>query len=392
MTSVPRPHLHLHATSVFVRDLDRSLAFFVGSLGFGCITNRDTQPKQPWVAVIPPDGTALLSLVQPSTDEEARKVGQSTPIVFITDDIQAQYEAWAAAGVPFLHAPQLAEWGGVFTYFHDVDGNRFLLASVDPMTRQLHAERLAIAQRAEAERRAAHERTIARDVQARLFPQSPPASSALTMAGACLQARDVGGDYFDYLSLGDGRLGLIVADIAGKGMPAALLMAHLQASVRSLAVSAAQDPLQFLGAVHARFWEATPPQAYATLFFAEFDERTKRIRYANCGHPPGLLWRDGRCQRLASTSTVLGLFESWSGQLEERQLQPGDLLVVHSDGVGDALDAQGEEYGDLRLEACVARHLGDDVDTLVQAVIGDVRAFGVETQTDDITVLAARVL
>ena len=393
MTGGPasRPHLRLHATVVFVRDLDASIAFYRDVLGFGIVTNRDVAREHPWVAAVPPDGTAVLSLVRPADAEGAALIGQDTRHVFITDDVETIAAAWERAGVRVHHPPVRAEWGGTFTRFDDVDGNTFLVASVDPMTRQLEAERAAAEARAEADRRLAHERAIARDVQARLFPQKRPNASSLEVAGTCLQARHVGGDYYDYLPIGSGQIGLLVGDIAGKGMAAALLMAHLQASVRSEAADAALDPGAMLDAVHARFLAATPGNAYATLFFAAYDPPTRRLRYANCGHPPALLLREERVHLLAATCPVLGLVDPWEAVLEEQLLVPGDLLVIYSDGVTEAVNTEGDEYGLERLTSCVQRHADADADRVLTAIVDAVRAFGVAEYADDITVVVARV-
>jgi sigma-B regulation protein RsbU (phosphoserine phosphatase) len=178
-----------------------------------------------------------------------------------------------------------------------------------------------VAERIEAERRAAQEMEFARQVQSRLFPQKLPAMKTLEYAGACLAARTVGGDYYDFLELRPGRLALVVADIAGKGVPAALLMANLQANLRSQYALAVDDLPRLLASVNRLFYENTDVASYATLFFADYDDTTRRLRYANCGHLPALLLRAGatspeRSQSagsewLRATGTVLGLFENW---------------------------------------------------------------------------------
>jgi phosphoserine phosphatase RsbU/P len=129
------------------------------------------------------------------------------------------------------------------------------------------------------DRRAAHELEIARRVQARLFPQRLPELQSLEYAGACVQTHQVGGDYYDFLDLGQARLCLVLGDIAGKGIAAALLMANLQANLRSQCANAEQ-PEQLLQSVNRLFYENTADNAYATLFYSEFDDRTCRLRYA----------------------------------------------------------------------------------------------------------------
>ena len=124
-------------------------------------------------------------------------------------------------------------WGGVYTRFRDIDGNSFSLVSFDEISHALEAQRRAAAEKLESERRVARELQIATEVQARLFPQKRPAVESLEYAGVCIQARQVGGDYYDFLDLGPGRLGMVVGDVVGKGIAAALLMANLQAAGRA---------------------------------------------------------------------------------------------------------------------------------------------------------------
>ncbi|MDQ2949369.1 MAG: SpoIIE family protein phosphatase, partial [Acidobacteriota bacterium] len=194
-------------------------------------------------------------------------------------------------------------WGGVFTHFKDLDGNSFALVGFDEVSRDIEEQRRAMAEKAEGERHARQELQIAKQVQARLFPQILPPIRTIEYAGTCIQARQVGGDYYDSLDFGGGRFGMIVGDIAGKGMAAALLMANLQANLR-IHCGMASDPLQrLLRSVNRVFYENSTDSAYATLFFAEYDDERKRLRYANCGHLPALLFRsDDKVEKLESTA------------------------------------------------------------------------------------------
>ena len=219
----------------------------------------------------------------------------------------------------------------------------------DEVRRAVDAHRQAIAAKEEAHRRAAHELDIAKQVQARLFPQTLPELGSLEYAGVCVQARQVGGDYYDFLDLGQGRLGIVLADIAGKGIAAALLMANLRANLRSQCAIALEHPERFLRSVNQLFYQTTH-SAYATLFFAEYDDTTHRLRYANCGHLAAFLLRseDG-LERLDSTCTVLGLFDQWECSIGEVMLRPGDTLALYTDGVTEAFNESGEDFGELRL-------------------------------------------
>jgi serine phosphatase RsbU (regulator of sigma subunit) len=281
----------------------------------------------------------------------------------------------------------------MFARFEDLDGNSFTLASFDEESRAVEAQRRALAEKRESERRGAHELEIARQVQARLFPQRLPPSRTLEYAGLCVQARQVGGDYYDFLDLGQDRLGLVVGDIAGKGIAAALLMAHLQATLRSQCAIALQEPARFLRSVNQLFCENTIESAYATLFFALYDGAEQRLRYANCGHLCGLVLRpDGAVDRLESTTTVLGLFGEgeWDCAIGERRLGAGDVLALYTDGVTEAFNDAGEEFGEERLIDALCRGRDLPAPAMLDAVVDDVRRFSPHEQHDDVTLIVAR--
>ncbi len=201
----------------------------------------------------------------------------------------------------------------------------------------------------------------------------------------------MGGDYYDFLDLGQGRLAFVLADIAGKGIAAALLMANLQANMRSQMVSAIDQPERFLASVNRLLFENTAVSSYATLFFAAYDEVTCRIHYANCGHLPGLILRvDGSLERLDPTTTVVGLFEEWSCSMQESCLDPGDTLVLYTDGVTESPNSAGEEFGDERLLDSLRRHNTAGACAMAQEVVQDVANFSARDQFDDITLIVAK--
>src|SRR5262245_34073960 len=358
-------YLRLHVVQVFVRDQERSLRFYVDQLGFKLAYDVRLESGKRWVTVEPPDGGPVLSLIAPEPrSHDYQKIGSAVPVVFVTEDLPAKFLEWRSRGVRFSSTPRLRRirrgdagiaapleqadpiWGAAFTRFQDLDGNTFQLVSFDVMSRAIEAQRRAAAEKLEADRRAAFELEIARQVQARLFPQRLPHAATLEYAGLCIQARQVGGDYYDFLSLGRDRLGLVIADIAGKGMPAALLMATLQANLRSQCATALDEPERFLCSVNQLFRESTPDSAYATLLYAEYDDNAQRLRYANCGHLHGLLLRsDGTLDRLHTTATVIGFFDDWKCAIGEHALRSGDLLVLYTDGVTESFNASGDEFG-----------------------------------------------
>jgi sigma-B regulation protein RsbU (phosphoserine phosphatase) len=246
--------------------------------------------------------------------------------------------------------------------------------------------------RAEAERRVNLELAIAKQVQARLLPQQTPSLGSLDYAGACVQAREVGGDYFDFVQLDEGRLALVLADIAGKGISAALLMASLQAMLRTRASQAARDLPGMLCDVNQVFYDSTAANNYATLFFGIFDERDRSLTYANCGHLPPVLHRaSGGAERLACTAAVMGLFSPWPCAASVVRLDPGDTLVVFTDGATDALDTAGNEFGEDRVLDLIARHVHLDAHRLLQAIVRHVQDFSGPAPFDDLTLLVAKV-
>ncbi|HUI79342.1 MAG TPA: SpoIIE family protein phosphatase [Bryobacteraceae bacterium] len=401
--------LGLHAVNVFVRDQDESLRFYVDKLGFHVAFDGRLQSGERWVAVAPPDGSAVLALVAPAPGSElSKRIGRPTGISFLAEDVIAKFEEWRERGVRFLFTPRLRRvqygrragsaasqqrpvWGGVFTRFRDLDGNTFALVGVDEVSQEIERQRREIAEKQEAARRSAQELEIAKQVQARLFPQRLPPLETLEYAGGCIQARQVGGDYHDFLDLGPGRFGLVIADISGKGMAAALLMANLQANLRSQCAIALDEPERLLRSVNQLFFENTHESAYATLFFAEYDDQLRRLRYANCGHLPVLLVRrEGAVERLDSTGTVVGLFRQWECSIAERRLFPGDTLVLYTDGITESFNEEGEEYGERRLVEALERHRELAPQAVIAAIVEEVGAFSAQEQHDDITLIVAR--
>jgi len=282
-------------------------------------------------------------------------------------------------------------WGGIVARFRDIDGNTFSLVSFDELTHAMEAQRRVVAAKQEAERRAAHELEIAKHVQSRLFPQVLPPLNTLDYAGVCIQARKVGGDYYDFLDLGQGRFGFVIADISGKGIAAALLMANLQANLRSLCTIAQTQPDCLLRSVNQLFCENTSDGAFATLFFGEYNDTARLLRYANCGHLPALVLRaDGSVIRLDATATVLGIFKKWDCEVGECQLAPGDILALYTDGITESFDTDGDEFGESRLVDSLLRHRALSPQPALAKIVDEVLHFSPQEQHDDITLILAK--
>jgi serine phosphatase RsbU (regulator of sigma subunit) len=216
--------------------------------------------------------------------------------------------------------------------------------------------------------------------------------ASVEYAGRCVQARAVGGDYYDFLDFGRGRMGFVLGDVSGKGLYAALLTTHLQASVRSLSTRlAGEDLAAVLADVSRSFGESTAGNHFATLFIGRYDDDSRRLRYANCGHvPPMLLRHDGRVERLDVTAGAIGLFDEWSGSAAEVSLDSGDLLAVFSDGVTEAMSRDGEEFGEARLRELLADLRSQPLQQIVERLVGEVAAFSGGEQTDDLTLVVVR--
>ena len=385
--------LRLQSVTIYVRDQDRSARFFVDQLGFKFVSDNHLPDGTRLVSVRPPDGPTLLTLIGAPPDSELFELaGRNTEIIFLAEDARAKFDEWKKQGVHFLESPAIPGWDGTLARFEDLDGNTFALVGFDAATQRIEAERRAETIRREAEQRTAQELEIAKQVQARLFPQTRPHVDSLDYAGICVQARQVGGDYYDFLALGPERLGLVIGDIAGKGIASALLMVNLQANLRSQCAHAQDEPIAGLPSVNRLFYDNTGDSSYATLFFAEYRRQSQQLRFANCGHLPALLLRrDGTLERLSSTCTVLGLFQEWDCVIEETSFLPGDLLVLYTDGVSEATNEAGEEFEEERLIEALQRHSGLDSESLIAAIVEEVRDFATDEQQDDITLIVAKV-
>ena len=274
-------------------------------------------------------------------------------------------------------------------------GDRRLLASVASQAGiAMRSISLAetMAERMEAERRNEQEMQIARQVQSRLLPLQAPVLATLECAGKCIQTRAVGGDYYDFLDFGSGKLGLVLADISGKGISAALLMANLQANLRSQYAVALDDLPRLLRSVNRLFYKNTEHNHYATTFFGIYDDERRVLRYVNCGHNSPLLLRaNGDADWLEATATVLGLFEQWDCCVAERELHPGDVLVIYTDGISEAAAAEdAEEFGEERLIQSVRAYRTQPAAEMLDRLVTDVQRFSQGEQADDMTLIVGR--
>jgi sigma-B regulation protein RsbU (phosphoserine phosphatase) len=198
---------------------------------------------------------------------------------------------------------------------------------------------------------------IAREVQERLFPQSYPKVAGVDLAGYCRPAHAVGGDYYDFFVLSDGRLALALGDISGKGISAALLMASLRASLRSIAGLQQGDLASLIGHVNNLVYESSTTNRYATFFYAEYDPFTHLLTFVNAGHNPPYILRDGHAIPLEATGTVVGLLPDTDYAQATIPMHPGDVLLAFTDGISEAMACDEEEWGEERMIACAQQLL-----------------------------------
>lgn len=280
-------------------------------------------------------------------------------------------------------------------HISDRNGIPSVLQSISSPVAISHDRRLPtekIAPHIEAENRLAKEMAKASEVQRMLFPRRMPPLETLDYAGNCEQAGTIGGDFYDFVDMGGGRVGFVLADVSGKGVSAALLMANLQASLRSKYALALEDLPGMFRAVNKLFCESATQGHFATLFFADYSDTTRKLRYVNCGHEPALLVHaNGTCNMLKSTATALGLFEKWHCAVGNATMAPGDTLVMYSDGVTEASDDSNELFGYERLLAAIQASAGLPASDLLKVISTAAHNFSGKDQEDDLTLLVARV-
>src|SRR6516162_8964704 len=236
---------------------------------------------------------------------------------------------------------------------------------------------------------------IAREVQEHLFPQRLPSVPGLDYCGRCRPAREVGGDYYDFLELPEGRLGIAIGDVSGKGIGAALMMASLEASLRGQA-SGGHGLAELMKRVNGLLYEASSTNSYASLFYAEYDPGNRSLSYVNAGHNPPLIVRKSAtaCQvfRLETGGPVIGLVQQYYQQ-DSFPLEAGDLVVLFTDGVSEAMNAQNEEWGEDRLiEVAKTWHRLPALEVMTR-ILSAVEAFAAGApQYDDMTLVVLRIL
>jgi len=238
---------------------------------------------------------------------------------------------------------------------------------------------------------ASREREDARLIQRALLPSAMPAVPGCEIAARWEPASDFGGDCYDALRLGGGRVGVSIADVCGKGLPAAFLMSNLQASVRAFA--AQQSSPRYVAAGINRALCGNPAlRTFATFFYGVIDTTTRTLTFSNAGHNPPILVRaDGQVERLSTGGMVLGVMESVAYEQRETRLQSGDRLVLFTDGLNEAENSAGADFGDDQLVDTVVAHRAQPAAILLETVFNRVREFTGGRFADDATLIAIAV-
>jgi phosphoserine phosphatase RsbU/P len=229
---------------------------------------------------------------------------------------------------------------------------------------------------------------VARQIQFGLLPFEPYERDGVAIRAAMRPANTVGGDYFDVIDLGEGRIAVVMGDVAGKGMPAALLMALLQGSLRTLITAGFRGP-ELIAKLNAHLFANIPSNRLVTLFYAELDAATGSFVYVNAGHnPPYRLDAAGGAEPLTATAMALGIVPAALFESRETRLEPGDRVFLFTDGVTEAFDLRDAEYGEARLEAYLEAARGAGDQELIDGVRADVMAFcGSSPPRDDMTMM-----
>jgi sigma-B regulation protein RsbU (phosphoserine phosphatase) len=247
------------------------------------------------------------------------------------------------------------------------------------------------------QRQVAQEFEIARQVQLRLLPAFIPQMPGLRIAGICVPARQVGGDYYDFLPLSSTRLAMAIGDVSGKGLPSALIMAQLQGMVRSSVYSYADDPAGMVILLNRLLIESTDINRFVSFFYGVFDASSLTFTYVNAGHNPALVLRNEVNQKnqifhLSTTGAVLGVNPDASYRVLSIGTKPGDSLVLYTDGIIEATNNIEEEYGESRLVQAITNNHVTNMNDLCHSILSDVVRFSDSVpQQDDMTLVVFRI-
>lgn len=294
------------------------------------------------------------------------------------------------------------EIGGILLLGPPLERSQYSSADKDVM--QVYAQQLAlmIENARLTERALEHEKirqdvALAAEVQDRLLPQKSIETEAIIVAAFTLPARGIGGDCYDFLALADNGVGIALADVAGKGIAAALIMAAVQASLRIIAGEGLITPAQIAEKLNSFLHRSTHSESYATFFYAQFDVKARQLRYVNAGHNPPFFVHasassPGVIEELKSGGTIVGMFPDSEYQEQRIDIRPGDLLLAFTDGVTDAMNPDQEAFGEERLEALAGQVAHLPVAQIISRISQELRAWMRDApQFDDLTFIVTKI-
>lgn len=367
----------------------------------GVVTLVDEQPNQPMKTLIRTQvsssdhsqfhfNQALLGWIilnkkpllvnQPGSDERFRGV------------------TWDSSVRSVLCVPMLTRSAlkGVLTVYNKKGGKDFteddqrLLAIIAAQSAQV-VENARLYEEERSLIKMQEEFRLASQIQTDLLPKEFPKVPGYDIAGATFPARTIGGDYFDFIPIDDHEIAVCLGDVSGKGLPAALLMANLQASLRSQTHNG-NSVKECISRCNRQLYQSTSPEKFATLFYGILDTRSHTLTYCNAGHePPFLMRASGELTRFSEGGTMIGIMDSFPFQETPVPLAPGDTLVVYSDGVSEAMNGDMEQFGEARIVDLLKENSSKSAAELIDRLVKGVRAHaGSAPQYDDITILVVK--
>ncbi len=367
----------------------------------GVITLVDQQSPDPlktFVRVM--DGTSTHERLRPTEHFLGWMHLNRKPLVVndAKNDERFRGVQWDETVHSVLCVPMMvrSELQGVLTVYNKKKGTGFteddqrLLAILASQSAQV-IENARLNEREKQLLKMQEEIRLASKIQMELLPKEAPSVPGYQIAGRTIPAQIVGGDYFDFIHIGDDRFVFCVGDVSGKGLPASLLMANTQATIRGQSIHLL-TPSECMSRSNHLLFQSTEAEKFVTLFYAMLDFRDHTIRYSNAGHEhPVLLGTTGEPRRLDVGGVPLGMLEDFSYREDVVGCRPGDLLVVCSDGICEAMNAQQEQFGGARLDAVIRESRDSPAGVLVEKILGAVHSYvGAAPRTDDMTVIVVK--
>ena len=304
---------------------------------------------------------------------------------------------WESGVESLLCVPLLikSELNGILTVYNKKDGSVFdsnderLLAIIASQSAQI-VENARLYEEERALLRMREQLHLAAQIQDHMLPTKALAIAGYDVAGKSIAAQEVGGDYYDFVPMSEGRWAICLGDVSGKGLPASLLMANVQATIRLL-VSMDLTASEAIARANSFLFRSTPTEKFVTFFFSVLDPAANRLTFCNAGHNPPYLLSGNSERGLRTEGLVLGMVDGFTYRQDTVELLPGDLIVIYSDGVTEAVNLADEELGDRRLLDVVREHREESATSIVAAIVDAVQTHGAkQAQHDDITIVVLK--